>query len=116
MFANIYRAMRQTGMPDPRRVDELELWEIAVLIGADDWEDDEAPSETGAPRHRRSRRQPAGPYDHLHADAAYREARFKYESGETDVEPPPRGDFEWGEPDGDTGELMTALSSGSSFG
>ena len=37
MFASLYRVMRDIGMPNPRDVDQLELWEIAVLIGADDY-------------------------------------------------------------------------------
>jgi hypothetical protein len=32
----VYRACAQVGLADPRKVDALELWEIAAVIGAND--------------------------------------------------------------------------------
>lgn len=96
MFANVYRAMRDVGMPDPRRVDELELWEIAVLIGSDENEEK------------------SDPYAHLRADLAYREAMAAFQAGEGPL-PDPTLRYEWPEPSDEEAELMTVLASGSSF-
>src|SRR4051812_20206156 len=93
MFASLYRAMRDVGMPNPRVVDDLELWECAVLIGADGYEK----PKTGS-RDDRS---------HLHARVAYEEARAKFESGEG----PEPTRFEWGDAPAEEMDLMSVLSS-----
>lgn len=99
MFASLYRAMRQIGMPNPRDVDELYVWETAVLLDAD---------KVGG-------LDPADPYAHLRADLEYRQQQAQYAAGER-TEPPDRSThFEWGDPDGDATELMQALAGGSSL-
>ena len=60
-LADVYRALWRAsgGRMGPREADDLELWEIAVLLGADGWE--EAKDD---------------PYAHLRArDQAIREGR-----------------------------------------
>lgn len=102
MFASLYRAMRQIGMPNPRDVDELEIWETAVLLDAD------VNGEDGGI-------DPNDPHAHLRADLEYRQQRAAFAAGER-IEPPDRSThFEWGEPDGDATQLMEALASGSSL-
>lgn len=100
MFANVYRAMRDVGMPNPREVDELELWEIAVLIGSDQVE-----TSSGGP----------DDHAHLHARVAYEMAREAHERGEGPA-PDPAEKFEWSGPTAEEMELMAILSSGSSIG
>lgn len=97
MFANLYRSMAKVGMPNPRDVDQLYIWECAVLIGTD--------REDG---------QDEGRYAHLHADIRYRAARAAYESGEGPP-PDPALKFEWGDASADERELMAVLASGSSL-
>lgn len=102
MFGSLYRAMRSIGMPNPREVDELEIWEAAVLLDVDK-------PEGGLDPH--------DPHAHLRADLEYRRQQAQYAAGERD-EPPDRSThFEWGEPDGDAEVLMRVLAEGgSSFG
>lgn len=100
MFASLYRAMRQIGLPNPRDVDELYVWEAGVLLDAD----------------KQGGLDPHDPYAHLRADLEYREQQAQFAAGER-AEPPDRSKhYEWGEPDGDAVELMNVLASGSSLG
>lgn len=101
MFGSLYRAMRSIGLPNPRQVDELLVWEAAVLLDAD--------KDGGL--------DPNDPHAYLRADLEYRRQQAQYAAGER-VEPPDKSThFEWGQPDGDAEELMRVLSEGgSSFG
>lgn len=85
MFASLYRAMRDVGMPNPRDVDQLDIWETAVLLGADE-------TKTGE----------GDKYAHLRA-------RVAFEQGLTTEK------FEWAEPSAEEMELMSVLASGSSL-
>lgn len=92
MFANVYRAMRDVGMANPREVDELELWEIAVLIGADGYK----------PPHEDK-------YSHLRARVAYEKQLAAFERGEIDT-PPVKPEFFGPGPDGDPFAVIGAMS------
>lgn len=97
MFANLYRAMAKVGMPNPREVDGLYVWECGVLLGSDQ---DDADGDSHA---------------HLRADLAYRQQLAAWQAGEG---PPPDSSlkFQWGDVSSDEEqELMAVLSSGSSF-
>lgn len=99
MFANLYRAMAKVGMPNPREVDRLLVWECAVLLGSD---------EANNP-------DPSDPYAHLRADLAYREALAAWQTGEGPP-PDPSLKFQWDDgPSPEEQELMAVLASGSSF-
>ncbi len=102
MFGSLYRAMRSIGLPNPREVDDLYVWEAAILLDADKPEDGLDPSD---------------PHAYLRADLEYRRQQAQYAAGER-AEPPDRSKhYEWGEPDGDAEQLMRVLSEGgSSFG
>ncbi len=101
MFASLYRAMRQIGLPNPREVDQLLIWEAGILLDADKPSDGLDPND---------------PHAYLRADLEYRQQMAAYAAGER-AEPPDRSKhYEWGEPDGDATELMSALADGSSFG
>lgn len=97
MFANLYRAMAKAGLPNPREVDCLFIWECAVLLGADD--------EGGSD----------DPHAHLRADLAYRQALAAWQAGEGPP-PDPSLKFQWDdEPPSEEIMLMDVLASGSSF-
>lgn len=97
MFASLYREMAKVGMPNPRDVDNLYIWECAVLLGVDG-----------------QGRGSTDQYAHLRADVAYRAARAAYENGEGPP-PDPSLKFEWGDATAEERDLMAVLSSGSSF-
>lgn len=94
MFANLYRSMARVGVPNPRDVDELYIWECAVLLGTEEPQEDR--------------------FAHLRADIQYRAARAAYESGEGPP-PDPSLKFEWGGATNEERELMNVLASGSSL-
>lgn len=93
MFASLYRAMAKVGMPNPREVDRLFVWECAVLLGTDDENTND-------------------PYSHLRADLAYREALAAWQAGEGPP-PDPSLKFQWSdEPSSEEQNLMAVLTSG----
>lgn len=102
----MYRAMRDVGMPDPRAVDMLELWEIAVLIGADGFERPDAPAAAHGERTRGR--------DHAHLRARL-EARKQAGTDSADGSGSHLGDFTFHEAPADMAslELLTALGGGS---
>jgi hypothetical protein len=106
MFASVYRAMRGAGLPDPRRVDALYLWEIAVLIGADGYDRD---PETGTPRARNDE------HSHLRADLEYRRQMAAFAAG-MGPEPDRATHYTWDDDEPDDGAyLASVLADGSSL-
>lgn len=47
-LADLYSAMARAGLADPRRVDDLELWECASVLGLDRGKEQEAGAAPGA--------------------------------------------------------------------
>jgi hypothetical protein len=101
MFASLYREMAKVGMPNPREVDRLLVWECAVLLGVGEESSDDAMKRD--------------PHAHLRADLAYRQARAAWEAGEGPP-PDPSLKFQWGDATVEEQELMSVLASGTSFG
>lgn len=55
-FAVLYEDCARVGLADPRRVDDLELWEAAAILGRNrPDEDEDAPNRPGAQPRPRSR-------------------------------------------------------------
>jgi hypothetical protein len=102
MFASVYRAMRDAGLPDPRRVDDLYLWEVAVLIGADGYKRDDSAAAND-------------PHAHLRADLEYRRQMAMFAAGEG-PEPDKSEHFTWADDEPDDGSyLASVLASESSL-